>query len=50
MGGAELEIAATHGSAGLPLEGATPPTARRPAPYGSNHIVLTLGGSYTYRH
>jgi len=45
----ELTPAARFNTGHLPISGGPPAETKQPAPYGSNHIVLTLGGSYPYR-
>ncbi|MFH2007103.1 MAG: DUF6055 domain-containing protein [bacterium] len=42
---AEVELTARHPSAALPVRDAQPPMERRPAPYGSNQILVDLNPS-----
>lgn len=45
---AELALAAQHTSAALPLRDFSPSSAQMPAPYGSNHVLLSFPNSYPY--
>jgi MYXO-CTERM domain-containing protein len=45
----EVTRAATFGTTSLPVTAGKPTADKRPSPYGSNHVVLNLGGSYAYR-
>jgi hypothetical protein len=47
LAGAELWAVTARKASSLPIENAVPKEDVRPAPYGSNHIVLTLGDGYS---
>ncbi|MDY0000479.1 MAG: hypothetical protein RBU30_04205, partial [Polyangia bacterium] len=43
---AELSLVAEHTSSALPVRGASPPSAKRPAPFGSNHVLVSFPSTY----
>ena len=45
----EVTRAATFNTSALPITAGKPAAGKLPSPYGSNHVVLSLGGTYPYR-